>query len=93
MLRLLFGLIVTCTLFQHGAKKCAFPDINVRVLPLTAFGITFQLDRIHDYGDIRKPAIANQWCSEYFIDAIWLASDHTLAPGLPSLGMWVGSNE
>ena len=79
------------TLSTWSEEVRAF-DANIRIL--THFPtLTFQLDRIADYGDLRKPAIESRWRSEYFIDAMWLSSEHMLASGSPSLGVWVGSNE
>lgn len=79
------------TLSTWSEEVRAF-DANIRIL--THFpALTFQLDRIADYGDLRKPAIEGRWRSEYFIDAMWLSSEHVLTSGSPSLGVWVGSNE
>lgn len=78
---------------RRSARFSGFPCQCPLIYRLDDFGTTFQLDRIDDYGDIRKPSIINQWNSEYFIDATWFTSEHALSPGLPSLGVWAGSNE
>ncbi|KAF8311148.1 WD40 repeat-like protein [Clavulina sp. PMI_390] len=50
-----------------------------------------ELDLIDDFGDLRKPAMPNQWGSEYFIDAC-MCGPHNVPASSSGLGMWTGAN-